>query len=70
MLSILMILLAFRLLGFIFKVAGGIIKIIFRILIIPVLVLTALDNYPIIALIVGAIVVLCWCIGGAVKRKG
>ena len=69
MLTILVLLLVFRLLGFIFKVAGGIIKIVFRILIFPVLILTALRGYPIIALIVGVIVIIGMCIGSAVKRR-
>lgn len=68
MLIILCLLLAFRLLGFVLKVAGGIIKIIFRILIIPVLIITGF-RYPIIAIAVGAIVILIWCMEGAVRRR-
>ncbi len=69
MLIILFLLLAFRLLGFFLKVAGGVIKIIFRILIFPVLIITAMRGYPIVAVIVGAIVIVAWCIEGAVKRR-
>ena len=69
MLIILFSLLAFRLLGFFFKIAGGVIKIIFRILIFPVLILTAICEYPMVAVIVGAIVIAAWCIEGAIKRR-
>jgi hypothetical protein len=69
MLAVLIILLAFRVLGFFLKVAGTIIKIIFRILIFPVLILTALMGYPMVAIVVGAIVILVWCIEGAVKSR-
>ena len=69
MLTVLILLLAFRFLGFFLKVAGTVIKIIFRILIFPVLILTALRGYPIVAIVVGAVVILIWCIEGAVKRN-
>ncbi len=69
MLAVLLFLLAFRVLGFFLKVAGTVIKIIFRILIFPVLIITALRGYPIVAIAVGAVVILIWCIEGAVKRK-
>ncbi|MCR4619052.1 MAG: hypothetical protein K5669_12805 [Lachnospiraceae bacterium] len=69
MLIVLILLLLFRLLGFILKVAGGVIKIIFRILIIPVLILTAIWGYPIIAIAVGAVVFLVWIIGAALRRR-
>ncbi len=69
MLTVLILLLAFRFLGFFLKVAGTVIKIIFRILIFPVLILTALRGYPIVAIVVGAVVILIWCIEGAVKKR-
>ena len=69
MLAVLIFLLAFRLLGFFLKVAGTVIKIIFRILIFPVLIITALRGYPIVAIVVGAIVILIWCIEGAMKKR-
>ncbi|MBR1860242.1 MAG: hypothetical protein IJ796_00035 [Lachnospiraceae bacterium] len=69
MLIVLFLLLAFRLLGFFLKVAGGIIKIIFRILIFPVLIITALRGHLILAIVTGAIVIMVWSIEGAVKRK-
>lgn len=69
MLAVLLFLLAFRVLGFFLKVAGTVIKIIFRILIFPVLIITALRGYPIVAIVVGAIVILIWCIEGAMKKR-
>ena len=69
MLAVLIFLLAFRLLGFFLKVAATVIKIIFRILIFPVLIITALRGYPIVAIVVGAIVILIWCIEGAMKKR-
>ena len=69
MLIVLFMLLALRLLGFFLKIAGGVIKIIFRILIFPVLIITAIWGYPIVAVIVGAIVIAVWCIEGAIKRR-
>lgn len=69
MLIILIVLLLFRLLGFFLKVAGGIIKIIFRILIFPILILTALRGYPITAVIVGIVVIIAFVIEGAIKRR-
>lgn len=62
-------LLVFRLLGFMFKVAGFVIKIIFRILIIPVLILTAIRGYPLIALIVFAFVLLGFFISRACRKR-
>ena len=70
MLAVLIFLLAFRVLGFFLKVAGTMIKIIFRILIFPVLIITVLRGYPIVAIVVGAVVILVWCIEGAVKKRG
>ena len=69
MLIILIVLLLFRLLGFFLKVAGGIIKIIFRILIFPILILTALRGYPITAVVVGIVVIIAFVIEGAIKRR-
>lgn len=68
MLILLCLLLVFRLLGFFFRIAGGIIKIIFRILIFPVLIITGF-RFPLIAIAVGAVVILIWCIEGVVKSK-
>jgi len=68
MLIALIMLLILRLIGFFLKVAGNVIKIIFRILIIPVLVITALSGYPIVAVIAGVIVIILWCIFGSIKK--
>ena len=68
-LAFLFILLAFRLLGFVFKVAAFAIKIIFRILIIPMLILVFLRGYPIVALIVFAFVLLVRIISAASRSK-
>ena len=65
---ILILLLLFRLLGFVFKVAGFIIKLIFRILIIPVLILCAIFGYPYFALIAFLFVLIGFIIGQAVKK--
>lgn len=65
----LFLLLAFRLLGFAFKVAGFVIKIIFRILIFPMLILTAIWGYPVVALIVFAVVLLGFIISGAFRKS-
>ncbi len=69
MLIILAVLLVFRLMGFFLKVAAGIIKIIFRVLIFPVLIITALRGYPITAVVVGIIVIIAFVIEGAIKRR-